>query len=520
MTFTSLALLSLLHAAPVGQPSVYALEPEPFTAAAREDLQTLRQFVTGMQGVLARVADHRALFSARRDQVYSPDEKALLLSTWGSLFSYFSATESLREKYWDFVKLKPSDPRHAWGFVLTHTALTALLAYGLAFSELALNNRQLETLFDEQNDEYGVPAHAFAAFKARAIHLKTSTQLVTGEAWAATAIPFLRQLDVLGQPDVTWAWTEMQKDAKAAQASLIRSGAKLFLGNAKDIVKDSSAEAIFPAQKTFAEWAGDTRVHRLGTALISRELVERVALPRLQPGDIVVSRQNWFLSNIGLPGFWPHAQLFVGTAAELAKTFDLEPAVSAWVSHQSEGAHTFSELLQRRYPDKWRTYAHGKDFQGHAPIRVIESISEGVSFTAIEHAYGVDYLAAMRPRLSALDKARAIERAFHYQGRPYDFDFDFFSDATLVCTELVYKAYQPSSDEQGVSLSLVDVAGRRTLPANEIVKKFDAEFEAPAQQLDFVFFIDGHEKERSASESTLAAFRASWKRVKWDLSQK
>jgi hypothetical protein len=238
------------------------------------------------------------------------------------------------------------------------------------------------------------------------------------------------------------------------------------------------------------------------------------------PGDVIVVRQNWFLSNIALPGFWPHAELYAGTADELKAYFDADPEVKKWAAAQSEKAASFSDLLGKRYPEKWKTYSSEADFQGHRPIRVIESISEGVSFTAFEHAFGVDYFGAMRPKLSKLEKAKAIEHAFKYQGRPYDFDFDFFSDSTLVCTELVYKAYAPAADQKGLKIDLVDVAGRRTLPANELVKLFDRQLGKPEQQLEFVAFYDGHEKEGTMSASTVEDFRKTWQRVKWDLAQK
>lgn len=514
---TSLLALAVLAASPGSQQSVYSLEQKAFVDTAKHDLETLKRFVAGMNGVLAQVKANDALFTKHSD-VYSPEQKDTLLSSWGSLFAYFSATEGLRQKYWDFVKLSPSDPRHAWGFLVTHTALTSMLAYGLRFASLTLNNKQLETLFDEANEEYGVPSGAFAQFKLKAIHVATSAQLFTGDTWAAATVPLMKRQKTWD--DAKWAFDEMKADSKIAHVELVRHGGKLYAGNGRDLAIDESMRAVFPAQKAFAEWMGDTRVARIGQPLVTTDDVARTVIPKLLPGDVIVTRQNWFLSNIGLPGFWPHAELYVGAASDLSRSFDADAEVNEWVAKQPEGAKTFSELLQKRYPKKWKTYAEGADFQGHAPIRVIESISEGVSFTAVEHAFGVDYLGALRPRLSNLDKARAIERAFKYQGRPYDFDFDFFSDAALVCTELVYKAYQPGGGMKGVSLDLVNVAGRRTLPANEIVKRFDKEAGKADAQFDFVLFLDGSEATSKVVTSDEATFRKTWKRLKWDVAQK
>jgi hypothetical protein len=238
----------------------------------------------------------------------------------------------------------------------------------------------------------------------------------------------------------------------------------------------------------------------------------------MEPGDIIVARQNWYLSNIGLPGFWPHAELFVGTREQLAAAFDADAGVKAWVATLPGQPKTFSEYLARAFPEKWAAYG-GQDDHGD-PIRILESISEGVSFTGLEHGMRVDYLGVMRPRLPKVEKARAIARAFAYQGRPYDFNFDFFSDSTLVCTELVYKAYAPSEDMKGLRIELVDVAGRRTLPANELVKLLDREAGRQDRQLDFVAFLDGREGQRAAVEGDAEAFRQSYRRMKWDIAQK
>jgi hypothetical protein len=512
-----LALALAAGAAPAPR-SVYELPKDAFVAAAKRDLATLKMFAEGLHRTAQLAAANKPLFGTVSKTPYSAEQKALLLSTWGAMFSYFSSIEAMRERYWDFLKLPPTDPRHPWGFMLTHTALTALLAEGLSFADLTQGNPQLETLFDEPNSDFGVPQGSYASFKVKAIHVATSTQLLTGEAWSPNARNALDKQKATQDPLVQWAASEIDADTKVAKEKLGKRGLPLFLKNAADIIKDGATQAFFPAQKTFAEWAGDTRVARIGKPLLTPEQCNAIA-PRLQPGDVIVTRQNWFLSNIALPGFWPHAELYLGTAAELAGYFDGDDEVQKWAAAQAEKAPSFSQLLQKRYPEKWKLYL-GKDFQGHGPIRVMESISEGVSFTAFEHAFGVDYLAAMRPRLSKLDKARAIERAFKYQGRPYDFDFDFFSDSTLVCTELVYKSYAPAAEQKGLKLELVDVAGRRTLPANELVKLFDTQLGTPGQQLDFVLFMDGREKEGRCAEGTVDDFRKSWKRVKWDVAQK
>lgn len=503
---------------PVGKSGVYSLDRDAFVAAAAEDLELLRRFATGMQDVLERLGGAPGLFTGAPKTVYSHEQKRRLLTSWAALYAYFSATEGLRQKYWGFVLLPPADARHGWGFVVTHTALTVLLASGLSFAELAAGKPQLETLLNERNDELGIPARAFAKFKGKALHVSTASQLMSGDAWALTFAAGFRQ--PVGLPPLDWAWKEMESSSRRAKASLARQGVRLFAINAQDVVRDRSFEAIFPAQKGVAEWLGDTRVARVGQPLITPEQVATLVLPRLRPGDVLTARQNWFLSNLGLPGFWPHALLFLGTAAELAAEFDADPDVRAWASAQPERAEHLTGLLAKRYSEKWRAYADGADLQGHSPIRVIEAISEGVSFTAAEHAFGVDYLAAMRPRASRIDRARAVERAFGYQGRPYDFNFDFYSDTALVCTELVFKSYQPGEGMRGLRLELVDVAGRRTLPANELVKTFDREFGRPAQQLDFVFFIDAKEKERRAEDADVAALRKSWQRFQWDIVQR
>ena len=508
------------EAASGGTGGVYALPEAEFVAQARRDLATVHLYSDGLRRLQQSLERNANLYKNLETVPYTPDQKATLLSTWGAFYSYFISIEAVRQRYMGFLDAAPTDSaRHLWGYSLTHTALALELAHGLTFARRFAGNKQLEILLDEANAEFGVPHRAFAEMKSKAIHVATASKLLAGDAYGQQALPRMKKHGLLGDPEMAWAAQEMKLSSKVARDELLHRGVKLFARQVGDVLKDSALGAIFPVQKGVAGWMGDTRVMRSGRPLIKKE--QALALTgKMEPGDVLVARQNWYLSNIGLPGFWPHAEMYLGTPDVLSAYFDGDAEVKKWVASQAPGSETFTGFLEAKWPDKYRHYATGKDLLGAGPIRVIESISEGVSFTSIEHAMMVDYLGVMRPRLTRLEKARAIARAFAYQGKPYDFDFDFLSDSGLVCTELVWKCYAPSTEMKGLALPLVEVAGRQTLPANEIVKKFDLELDSPTRQLDFVAFLDGREGQADAVLADAATFRRSHARLKWDIAQK
>ena len=135
---------------------------------------------------------------------------------------------------------------------------------------------------------------------------------------------------------------------------------------------------------------------------------------------------------------------------------------------------------------------------------VIESVSEGVIFSSLTHSMHADYVAVLRPRLSEQEIGEAILRAFRHHGKPYDFEFDFFTADKLVCTELVYRAY-----EGMLRFNLVRMMGRDTFPALELVRKYGRERGQPDQELDFVLFLDAEPASGGANDATEDEFVAS-----------
>lgn len=439
------------------------------------------------------------LFADKRHfepRVLSREQKEAVWNTWKAFLDYTVALEATAGFHRDFFLLRR--PTQDESFLVRCAALYAQHRWALAFITRADNDPGMDTFLNEPVPELGLPKGTYAQLKLRhlnAVHAAHFTALAA----------YLRTVGDGVSPSLR---AVVREDEAEILRGAVGRTELLTAKNALEVIKQAGGSLWLPVQSGIAEWMGDTKVRRKNESLITEPQTQTLR-PRLQPGDVLITRRNWYLSNIGLPGFWPHAALYLGTPAERRTFFG--DTLGGWLQAQG-GVKDFESLLKARYPAAHATSE--APFHGH-PVRVVEAQSEGVTFTSLEHAVEADALVVLRPKLSPVDKAIAIARAFHYAGRPYDFNFDFATDAELVCTELVYKSYEPATGFAGLKLPLVEVLGRKTLPANEIVRHFDEHFGTPTQQFDFVLFLDGDERGRRAVEATLDAFRATWKRPKW-----
>ncbi|GAF92281.1 unnamed protein product, partial [marine sediment metagenome] len=206
-----------------------------------------------------------------------------------------------------------------------------------------------------------------------------------------------------------------------------------------DVFEKTASVLWFPLQKSVAAQMSVTRTMDREN-FVSRELIAEHR-DAFEPGDIVLERRNWFMSNAGIPGFWPHVALVIGTPAQLDRTFKGIPALAGTSA---------SEVIAKRFPAAWRKL-NTRDKEGF-PYSILEALRPGIILTSLEESANADYLAVLRPRVSREDKFKAVQAALSHYGKPYDFDFDFATDNELVCSELVHKAYL---DVEGVSFEPV-----------------------------------------------------------------
>ncbi len=484
-----------------GPEPVHRLERLELQHRIRADRKRVERYRDGIHSVLGYVEARTDLLDAGDDELLSRPQREAIWKAWERLLDYYMALESIRRyhsHYW--LVQDPKLRRHS--FLVGYAAFLAQYSGALRFIRFASLQPDLDVLLNEPVPEVGLPARTYDQFKLRFLNVAIATQFVALDGVDKN----------LRNPDFMGLRKAIEADGKQLWEMGKGEGIRMTLENAGDVVRKGGARTFFPVQAGVSEWMGDTKVHRVNSSFITPEQVEALH-GHLVPGDVLLERREWYLSNVGLPGYWPHAALYVGTPRERQELLAGDEKVEAWVREQGEPSGDFEKLLAARYAPQYGKHL-GKDEAGHA-YRVLEAISEGVSHTTLEHSADCDTLGILRPRLSRLEKARAIFNAFHYAGRPYDFDFDFRTDSALVCTELIAKAYEPDERFAGLDLPVIQVMERKVIPANLIVKQFDFDYGTPAQNLDFVAFYDGWEKGREAIPSTLEAFRSSWKRPKW-----
>ena len=196
--------------------------------------------------------------------------------------------------------------------------------------------------------------------------------------------------------------------------------------------------------------------------LILRENMN-ILLPLMTPWDIILTRQNWVATNMGIPGFWKHMSMYIGLWKDIKKSY-----------YEFRSVHTLADDVHY----------------------IIEAIGSGVRIIPIDELIlHNDYIGVIRSKFSPEKLRRSIHKTLSLVGKEYDYSFNFYSDTNYVCSTLVTKAYLPEySQDEWIHIHLTRIGTGITYPPTDIVKKFAWERESDDAELDFVGFIDSHEK--------------------------
>jgi 1-acyl-sn-glycerol-3-phosphate acyltransferase len=454
-------------------PALAELSPAELAAMLEADERTLQQVVSALIQLEARVTQLKQEFeSGRRDFYRQADDDAL----HQTMLSYLSCRTTLLGFIWKYQRhAELSDARNRLRASLAQLTSAASLAD--ASLRMVLQFRTSSTAVRKLNEpepSWGLPPGLFETVKRNLISSRTRRYLSESiKSWQQAQAQFEQQGLTSDEPYRTFQAALRRHSTAQLERALVPLLAEANAIEPFEEAGKVSKSILYGGQSFISTWLGNTRFRRPreGQLMIQPTQLEEFRA-KLKPGDILIERQNWFLSRAFMPGFWAHAALYIGTTNDL---------IRLGLQQDNRVARHWLSVAQR-------------DLAGHEHV-VLEAVPEGVRLTTLEHCIGVaDNAAVLRPRVTEIQSREAIARAFSHLGKAYDFDFDFFSSDRLVCTELVYRCY-----DGALKLPLVEVMGRKTLPPTELVRKFASERGRPEAQLDCVCFLDGDERKGQAA---------------------
>lgn len=422
------------------------------------------------------------------------EHREQIRETWRQFADLSMQLDILKSKYKGFYQIDRMTKRelHADAFCIQFAAFLAQYKATLRLVNIVDQNPSMDAFLNEKiaNGNNTIPEGSYMRVKQRLTNPEVMIRL---NAWSCY-FPLVEK----DFSETNMLSAKLDQDVEYIYKSLGKRPS-LLITNPRDIFEKRVFTAWFPFQKEVALQVGGirspTHEYQIGTKTINKHL------DLLRPGDIIIERRSWKMSNVSIPGFWTHMAFYTGTPDEIDQYFAGLPLL--------EGKKP-TEYLAENHPTACRELT-ASDENGH-PHAVIEALSPGVVFNSPQFTFNADYVAVLRPRLSRSTKFESLCEAISHYGKPYDFNFNFATDNQMVCSELVYKAL---SGLPRIDLTPQRLNGRLMLTPNSFAKLFDREYGKPDAQFDFVLFLDS-DKQGAITAKDAASFRKTWQRPKWE----
>ncbi len=474
---------------PVEKSPLLKLDLMELPARLDADLQQLALVDLKMQDAASELDENPVIQSAQLSTVESEELRA----AWARFVEASFELELLKTRYRAFYQVNGfTHPKlHAKAFVIAYGAFVSQYR---AASIVTTKIGQYETakkVLDDAQPAAGLPTGSFARIQLMVSHPDEILRLNAGRAY----LQLMKRRLESDDPSVLRAEQQLTEITR-----MVLTDANAFVKNPLDILEHHASDAWYPVQKSVALGMASVRTVSRDYFITRADLKAEEA--SLLPGDIMLTRREWHLTNLGIPGYWTHAALHIGSVDQLDDYF-------ADLLHP--GGQTPSTVIRDRFPKVYEALT-GEDDTGSTPL-VIEALRPGVIIQSLERSATADSLAVLRPKITKSDRWQAVLAALPHLGKPYNYQFDFRTESALVCSQLVCKAYETIP---GFHLEPQMSGGRLLYSPNEIAIKYDRETGTPNAELELVLFLDGT-GEGSVAKRSAEEFRASWSRPKWHI---
>ncbi|MBN2281237.1 MAG: hypothetical protein JXQ65_11720 [Candidatus Marinimicrobia bacterium] len=430
-------------------------------------------------------------------QMISLKQKDRYRIIWGTFWHYLNRIDEIKNNYQNFYTLK-TDEIDQQLFINYYFAQLTYHSYSLKLINVLEKYKEFDVILNEKYIKIPYPENSYTILKNKILNFRSPILL---------SMNYKTYLEILNK-DVKMDGC-IQSDYKYIFSSNYKNNINLTIRNTINNIDNNWSHTIYPTQKNFAKLLGNVKIWRKDEVFITDAQIEELE-NLLEPCDIILQRREWVLTNLFIPGYWTHSALYIGTPEKRTIFFNGDTLFENWLKFNN--TDNFDTLLNITYPSSYKLINKQQNGQYTS---VIESVEEGVIFNTLRNSATCDGIVILRPKLEKIEKAQAIYNAFSYAGQPYDYDFNFLTDSSLVCTELIYKSFESNEYSKGLSFTVKDIRNRKLLTANDIAMEFDNEYDTHQNQLDFIIFYDVSEQQRKAILSDMDNFRKSWRRSKF-----
>ena len=434
------------------------------------------------------------------------------------LHSFFQARDDLWKIVADYSpdnEIQGDDPQQRQRRAMLFTAALLLRhQMSIRFAVTYKADSTLEKYLNQQDDTYGIPANLIVQVNEQLID--PSYQGYIASAMDGYGFDTARTNE--DSPASTKALLELIAKAKATIAENPEYAFSDSVKAALSEAKRRSVDTYLSIQQFVATQIGDFRIKKtddITNHKIDSEKVDQFH-ELLEPGDILIERRDWYSSNAFLPGYWPHGALYIGTPEELAEDGLLDDVVKELTSMANEEKDLETSETPSvdglTHADRMFALVEDLNNEGNKKLnsrQIMEAISEGVYHNTVDHSIGeASSVFALRPKVEPDERAKAIAAAYFYEGREYDFNFDFETPNTLVCTEVIYRCYGGNAGT--LHFPIITVMGRKTLPAHELARHFVQQVrnKEEKQQYKLIAWLDS---DRINNSSTLEIYEGNHK---------
>lgn len=468
------------------------------TFPSNNDISEILIYRTNMDKLLDYMTNDEILAASVNNNTLLPTKyKERYRLIWGTFWHYLNRINTIKKEYRNFYSIK-TDEVDPDLFLKYYFAQLTFQNYGIKLITIIEQHDDLKVILNEKFENIPYRENSYTNLKNQILQFRTPFLLSMNHSTYKSISKNDNKLNEIIKSDIEYIST-----------SFYINNFHMSLKNTINNLDNDWSTLIYPAQRNISKLLGNVKIWRNNDVFITDSQIKELE-QILEPCDIILQRREWVLTNLFIPGYWTHSALYIGTPDERVKYFKNDSLVNQWITDKN--GNDFNNLLKSTYPS---AYFSSTKLQNNNPPSVIESVEEGVTFNTLRQSAFCDGIVILRPKLSKIEKAHAIYNAYNYAGCPYDYNFNFLTDSSLICTELIYKSFESNEYGNGLSFNVNDVRNRKLFTANDMAKEFDNEYETNKNQFDFVVFYDVSEKNHMAILSNLDNFRNSWKRSKF-----